>query len=64
MTKTTTKLDLVALTEAEKEYEYLTTRWLRQAVADRTVTFHRVGRRIYFDRADLEAIPTRVPELA
>jgi excisionase family DNA binding protein len=47
--------DLVPLTEAEQHRRWATARRLRRLVDTRAIPFHRIGRRIYFDLADLDA---------
>ncbi|MHB1583427.1 MAG: hypothetical protein ACYCU7_16985 [Acidimicrobiales bacterium] len=51
---------LVALKDAAAEYSYLTERRLRYLVAEGFIPYCKVGRLIYLDRADLDALPVKV----
>ncbi len=46
---------LVTIPQAVAARPWLTERLLRRYVAERRVPFHRVGRRVLFDLADLDA---------
>ena len=46
---------LVLLTDAHTEWPWATPRYLRRLVAGRRIPFHKVGNRVWFDTADLDA---------
>jgi hypothetical protein len=46
---------LVLLTEAHAERSWASARYMRRLVAARRIPFHKIGGRIYFDVADLDA---------
>lgn len=46
---------LVLLTDAHMEWPWATPRYLRRLVAGRRIPFHKVGNRVWFDTADLDA---------
>ena len=46
---------LVTLQQAVEQRPWLTERWLRRLVYERRVPFHKVGNRLVFDLADLDA---------
>jgi hypothetical protein len=50
---------LVTLQEAVEQRPWLTERWLRRLVYERRVPFHKVGNRLVFDLADLDALVAR-----
>jgi hypothetical protein len=47
---------LVTLQQAVEQRPWLTERWLRRLVYERRVSFHKVGNRLVFDLADLDAL--------
>jgi hypothetical protein len=47
---------LVTLQQAVEQRPWLTERWLRRLVYERRVPFHKVGNRLVFDLADLDAL--------
>jgi hypothetical protein len=51
--------DLVPLTEAHQRWPWCTPRYGRRLVAERKVAFHKIGRRVYFDAADLDDFAER-----
>jgi hypothetical protein len=50
---------LVTLQQAVEQRPWLTERWLRRLVYERRVPFHKVGNRLVFDLADLDALVER-----
>jgi hypothetical protein len=50
---------LVTLQQAVVQRPWLTERWLRRLVYERRVPFHKVGNRLVFDLADLDALVER-----
>ena len=50
---------LVTLQQAVEQRPWLTERWLRLLVYERRVPFHKVGNRLVFDLADLDALVER-----
>lgn len=46
---------LIALADAQTEWPWATTRYLRRAVAERRVPHHKIRGRVWFDAADLDA---------
>jgi hypothetical protein len=50
---------LVPLVKVPTERPFYTTRWLRRAVYERTVPFHKIGGRVFFDLDDLDDIAER-----
>lgn len=53
--------DLVALLDAPSEFPYLTVRYLRRRVQERSIPVWKVGRKVFLERGDLAAIPRQVP---
>ena len=47
---------LVTLQQAVEQRPWLTERWLRRLVYERRGPFHKVGNRLVFDLADLDAL--------
>ena len=56
--------NLVALKDAPSCYPYLTERGLRYWVAEGLIRYYKVGSRVFFDREDLDALPTEVPAIS
>jgi len=46
--------DLVPITEIERHRPWCSVRYARRLVAERRVPFHKVGRRVLLDLADLD----------
>jgi hypothetical protein len=51
--------NLVPLLQVPDQRPCYTARWLRRAVYERTIPFHKIGGRVFFDLDDLDAIAER-----
>lgn len=47
--------NLVPLLEVPQHRSWISERWLRRLVYERRIPYHKVGGRIFFDLADLDA---------
>lgn len=55
------KRDLIFLTDVPKEYPWATVRYLRRIRQLQTIPVHTLGRRILFERKDIEALTVEIP---
>jgi len=53
--------ELIFLTDVPKEYPWATVRYLRRIRQLQTIPVHKRGRRILFDRKDIETLTIEIP---